>query len=168
MHTVEALMQQVNGASFIAINAATDVKLSGGKSNSMQGRVRKIMHGANVMVFQNKNGNNAYQNMVNKRLQDEGFDADSFTVGPRTWGERVVNSPLITYAGNMYLEVIFLSSGSVSYELDGMWVNKDQIEGLNEDKKEGVQGGLRRKVIIRTFALSSITGITINKKHYIF
>lgn len=166
MHTVEALMQQVNGASFIAINAATDVKLSGGKSNSMQGRVRKIMHGANVMVFQNKNGNNAYQNMVNKRLQDEGFDADSFTVGPRTWGERAVGTPIIEHNGERYLEVIFLKQGSISYELDGAPIVKEDIVGLAKEKQEGHQGGLSRKVILRTFKLSSLTSITINKATY--
>lgn len=165
MHTVEALMQQVNGSSFISINASTEVKLSGGKKNTMQGHIRKIMNGANVMVFQNKNSN-AYSNMVNKRLQDEGFDADSFTIGPRTWGERIPNTPIIEHNGEKYLEVIFLRQGVSHYELDGAPIAKEDIVGLEPSPIEAEQGGLRRKVILRTFKLSSLTGITINKATY--
>jgi len=98
--------------------------------------------------------------MINKRLAEEGKSSD-FTVGPRTWGTRIKNTPFVEHNGEMYLEVIFLRAGDVSYHRDGVAVDKRDINGLNEPA-EGNQGGLDNKVIIRTFKFSSITAITIN------
>jgi len=160
----------VNGATFVSISTSTDVKLLGGKKNMMQGRVRKITTGANVMVFQNKTVN-GYDAMVKRRLEKEGKNPESFELSPRVWGTRLPNMPFVHHIDkngneNYYLEVIFLNSGESHYELDGKIISADQIEGLNLDKKEGDQGGLNDKVIIRTFKLDSITSVTINKETF--
>lgn len=164
MTDILKLMETVNGASFIGLTTETEVKLKGGKKNPMQGRVTKTMTGANVMVFQNKKSN-GYENMVERRLQQEGKNPESFKLGPRAWGERIPNTPIIAHKDKRYLEVIFLKSGKVTYFLDGNEIERDQIEGLGEPA-EGKQGGLENKVIIRTFAVSNITEIKIDGNTY--
>lgn len=157
---IEQILSTVNGATFVSIDTTTVPKLLGGKKNPMQGRIRKHMQGASVMVFQNKNAN-GYENMVARRLVKEGKAASDFTLGERTWGERIPNMPLVTYKDALYLEVIFLHSGAVSYTLDGNPIALADIEGT-KDTVEGEQGGLNDKVIIRTFKLSSVDRIRIN------
>lgn len=159
---MKQLMSSVNGATFISIDTVTEVKLTGGKQNPLQGRVTKENVGSNVMVFQNKT-TNAYENMVNKRLAQEG--KGEFTVGPRSWGHRVPNTPFVEHNGNAYLEVIFLSSGRSQYCVDGVPFH-GHIDGLPV-RSEGEQGGLENKVIIRTFNLDSIRSIVIDKQRHI-
>lgn len=157
--TLSDALQHVSGASFIGIDTKTAPSLTGGKKNPMQGRVTKITRGASVMVFQNKH-TNAYENMVNRRLAAEGISPD-FEVGPRTWGERIPNTPFVVHKGNHYLEVIFLKPGKSEYYLDGAPIDKSHIIGL-PDKPEGEQGGLENKVIIRTFAVDSIVALRVD------
>lgn len=164
MHAIEALVQQVNGASFIAIDTCTEPVLRGGRANPMLGRIRKITIGNVVMVFQNKH-TNAYDNMVKKRLEQEGKDPASFVLSARSWGTRVPNAPIVEHKGEQYLEVIFLKPGAVSYELDGVAIAKEDIEGLYEPI-EAQQGGLTNKVFIRTFKFDSVTALTIGKQKY--
>lgn len=161
-----AAFQNVNGGSFVGIDTLTEVPLTGGRKNPMQGRVTKRMTGAQVMVFQNKNGS-AYEAMVQRRLVAEGKDPDSFDLSERLWGTRVPNMPIVEHnkAGvtYYYLEVIFLKPGAVEYRLDGAPIAKSEIVGL-KDVVSGDQGGLDNKVIIRTFAADSITEVRIDGK----
>lgn len=162
----DILTNNVNGATFVSINTSTEPKLKGGKKNAHQGRVDKVMEGANVMVFQNKTVN-GYEAMVKRRLVKEGKNANSFGLSPRPWGTRIENTPFIEHKGKYYLEVIFLKTGDVTYTLDGVPANPwNDIIGLNLDSLEGDQGGLNDKVIIRTFKIESLTQITINKQTY--
>lgn len=167
MNSVRDIMtDKVNGATFIALDTETQVTLRGGKSNPLQGRVTKVTIRSNVMVFQNKNSN-AYENMVKRRLQQEGKDPESFQLSPRKWGVREHGTPFVTHNGNEYLEVIFLKAGDTHYRVDGVVTPKEQIEGLPESKNEAEQGGLDNKVIIRTFAVESILAITVDKTTHI-
>lgn len=161
------LFESVNGASFISITTETKPTLAGGKKNEMQGRIIKRQVGSNVMVFSNKNSN-GYDNMVRRRLEQEGKDPDSFVLGPRPWGTRIEGTPFIEHNGYYYLEVIFLKAGPVEYLLDGKPINQADIIGLKESGGSGDQGGLDNKVFIRTFAIESIKALTINKQHYEF
>lgn len=157
---------QINGASFVGLDTHTDVKLSGGKSNPMQGRVTKRMIGATVMSFQNKNFS-AYEAMIQRRLTAEGKDPAKFVLGERAWGTRIPNMPIIEHFKDgqtrYYLEVIFMKPGVTAYYLDGAPVTKADIVGL-VDGETGEQGGLENKVIIRTFAADSITELRIDGK----
>lgn len=155
----------INGASFIGIDSLTEVKLSGGKANPMQGLVQKVTEGSSVMVFQNKNSN-GYENMVRRRLESEGKEVN-FSVSPRVWGERIQGCPLVAHKGEYYLEVIFLKAGKTSYLFNGSPIEKANIQGMPENPEGGEQGGLENKVIIRTYKIASLTRITINKETYI-
>jgi hypothetical protein len=155
----------VNGASFVGLDTETIPSLKGGKNNPMKGRIVKRMTGASLMVFQNKNAN-GYENMVRRRLEAEGKNPD-FEVGPRAWGERVPNLPIVKHekdgAVKYYLEVIFLKPGKVSFFLDGATIDRSEVIGLDERAQDDDgQGGLNNKVIIRTFAADSVTAIRVD------
>ena len=159
------LTDNVNGTTFISIDTVTEPKLKGGKKNPFLGRVRKVMTGANVMIFQNK-VLNGYEEMVRRRLTKEGKNPDHFRLSPRSWGVRVKDTPFVKHNDNLYLEVIFLHSGEVHYEVDGKITPADEIDGLDVSKEEGKQGGLNDKVIIRSFKTSNIRKIRVNKETY--
>lgn len=166
--TLFQALQNVNGASFVGFDSVTSVTLLGGRKNPLQGRVTKRMEGAQVMVFQNKNVN-GYEAMVQRRLAAEGKDPASFELGPRAWGERIPNLPVVKHEKDgqvkFYLEVIFLRGGRTQYMVDGIPCDKSTIEGLKEPT-EGAQGGLDNKVIIRTFAVENITELRVDGKVY--
>jgi hypothetical protein len=164
MPNLAQIMQNANGASFISIDTVTVPKLKGGKANPFQGRVKKHMTGASVMIFQNKNSN-GYENMVERRLIAEGKDPSSFTLGHRSWGTRIENTPFVVHTNKdnvtkHYLEVIFLKAGTIHYTVDDVLCDESVIEGLEADKKEGEQGGLNNKVIIRDFEVNNIKAMT--------
>jgi hypothetical protein len=143
------------------------VTLKGGKKNPFQGRVTKIMTGANCMCYSNLNSN-GYENKVKRHLEQVGMDPESFQVGPRAWGTRVTGLPLVEHTKDgekkNYLEVIFLKAGEVQYLLDGRPVDPKILEGLPEDGP--AQAGLpqEKKVHIRTFDLSNITALRLDGK----
>jgi hypothetical protein len=155
--SVAAIFSAVNGNTIISMDTETVPVLKGGKSNPLQGRVTKVMRGASVMVFQNKN-TNGYEAMVRRRLEKEGKDAE-FKVGPRAWGTRVEGTPIVEHKGKTYLEVIFLRAGEVEYRLDGQPVDAAVVG--EQTSSNGEQGGLDNKVIIRTFAEDTIKRLKV-------
>lgn len=168
MSNLQSLLANVSGACFVSIDTVTTPKLKGGKANEMQGKVRKVMIGANVMVFSMKNGGSAYENMVQRRLAQEGKDPASFELGERAWGVRIAGTPFVEHKGDLYLEVIFLKPGKSHYEYGARPIAASEIVGLEEAKiGEEQQGGLDNKVIIRTFKADSIMAVTINGKRHV-
>lgn len=165
MSKLTTLLADVNGNTIISIDTVTIPTLAGGKKNPMQGQIRKVMIGGNVMVFTNKQSN-GYENMINRRLTAEGKDPASFQLGPRSWGTRIAGTPFIEHNGAMYLEVIFLRPGKVHYEHGIRPINANEIEGLRH-ADEAEQGGLDNKVVIRTFKFDSISSITINGQRHV-
>lgn len=149
--SVSVMLKDLSGNTFIGLTTETMPKLTGGKKNAMQGRVTKRTE-SQVQIFTNQNGS-AYASMVNRRLEGEG--KGEFTLSPRAWGERISGTPFVTHKGVDYLEVIFKKVISNQYLLDGKPVDASAIEGLPA-KREGKQGGLDDKVIIRTYKLDSI------------
>jgi len=168
------LLKSVNGASFISIDTITIPtirKTLGDRGPSVPnphfGRIRKVMTGAVVMVFQNKTIN-GYEAMVNRRLAAEGKDPASFTLGPRKWGQRLENLPVVEHEGQYYLEVIFLKPGQVQYYLDDHIIDPSLIQGMRENVvDETQQGGLENQVVIRSFKFDSITKIKIDKTTFV-
>ena len=160
-------IEHVNGSSFVGLDTVTEVKLTGGKKNAMQGKVTKKMTGANVQVFNNASGN-GYEAAIKRRLVAEGKDPESFKLGERAWGTRVPNMPVIEHFKDgetkYYLECQFLKAGTSEYFLDGLPIAKEDIEGLPAEKpaSEESQGGVENKVILRTFAADSISEIRVD------
>jgi len=162
--TLVNAVANINGASFVGLDTHTDVALTGGQKNPMQGRVTKRMRGATVMSFQNKNFS-AYEAMVHRRLAAEGKDPAKFELGERAWGVRIPNMPIVEHKGEYYLEVIAMSPGIITYELDGNPIDASAIIGL-KSQSAGEQGGLENKVIIRTFKAESIVALRIDGVEY--
>ena len=155
--TAKTAFAALAGGTFVGLDTETPVKLKGGKKNPQQDRVTKVMRGATVMSFANADGS-AYGAMVQRRLEEEGKDPASFELSARAWGTRIQGTPFVEHKGEHYLEVIFMKAGDVEYHLDGEPVDAADIEGLPE-AREGGQGGLERKVVIRTFKLSNVTAL---------
>lgn len=164
-HKLQELLADVNGSTFISIDTITTPKLTGGQKNPHQGKVRKVTIGSNVMVFTNKNGS-AYDNMVRRRLEQEGKDPATFELGERRFGERVAGTPFIEHNGELYLECIFLRAGETHFEAGVRPIDRSDVIGLTEPK-EGKQGGLDKKVVIRTINVNNIKQITVNKETHI-
>lgn len=162
---LKKLLSQVNGAAIISIDTLTVERLRGGRSNPFYGKVKKRVTGSNVMVFQNKT-TNAYENMVQRRLIDEGKDPTLFELSPRPWGVRLQDTPFVKHGSEYYLEVIFLRSGKVKYYVSGRLFQKDDILDLEARGEEPEQGGLVNKVIVRSYKCESVIAITINGKRY--
>lgn len=158
------LFDTLYGAGFVALDSETKVPLKGGKKNPMQGRVSKVSTGHQVIVFPNRKSN-GYENMVKRRLEKEGKDPANFELSPRKWGTRLPGAPIVEHTNKegmlrQYLEVIFLRPGKTEYMLDGKPIAKDAIIGLDDPEvNPDSQGGLDNKVIVRTYAMDSITCI---------
>ncbi len=159
IHTV---LDSINGMTFAGMDTITEVKLKGGKKNPMLGRVTKHTVGNHVMLFTNKK-NNAYAAMVKRRLEAEGKDPNSFTLGELAWGTRVPESPLIEHKGKFYIQTIFIRGGKSTYYLDNTVIEKDLIEGFDDKEVTSGRQGLEDEntVVVRTFALDSIREIRI-------
>jgi hypothetical protein len=162
------LIETVKGSTFAGITTKTSVKLLGGKKNPMQNRVEKLTENSNVMIFSNctKSG---YEEMVKRRMIQENKDSSDFIVSNRAWGTRIGNSPFIEHNGKMYLECVFMKSGKSKYLLDGIEINRDDIEGMPVKKEPteayiNSQGGIEDKVIIRTFSIDSIVSMKMRGK----
>lgn len=168
LSTAKNIFANVSGSSFVGIDTITEVPLTGGKSNFMQGRITKRMTGASVMVFQNKRIN-GYQAMVERRLAKEG-KSSTFKLSPRKWGKRIADTPFVERekdgSVNYYLEVIFLKAGEVEYFIDDRPINQDAIIGLKSAAPKTGQGGLEDQVTIRSFKFASIKKIRIDKTEY--
>ena len=93
----------INGITFVGFDTLTVPKLKGGKGNPHQGRITKLATGFIGMIASNK-VSSAYEIMVNRRLLEEGKEAD-FKAGKLPWGQRVEGTCLIENKG-VYLEVI--------------------------------------------------------------
>jgi len=161
----QLIPQHINGGTFISIDTSTAVKLMGGKQNPLQGLVRKVTEGTNVMIFQNKIAN-GYENMVERRLKAEGKDPASFVLSPRVWGHRLPDTPFVEHNGNHYLEVITLHGGKVHYEVAGVPTKRNMIRGLPDEPIAPRQGNLDDKVKIRVYSVESITRMVVDKHEY--
>lgn len=160
--TIKSEVDKIKGSAFIGLDTITDVKLTGGKKNPLQGRVQKLTRGANVMVF-NDTEQNGYENMIKRRMEREGKDPSTFTLGKRAWGQRIEQSPFIDHNGKKYIECIFVSPGKSTYLVDGVETDKEDIEGIPESKENpDSQGGIDNKVVIRAYSLDSVHSVRIN------
>jgi hypothetical protein len=159
--------EKVNGVKMASIDTKTQVHLKGGKSNPMQGKVSKLTVGSSVMLYSNT-ATNGYETLVKRRLEQEGKDPEEFKLGNRPWGQRVPGTPIITHNGKVYLEVIYIKPGLVTHVDDtSKELQVDQIPGYPETViSESSQGGLDKKVIIRTISMDSLINIRIDGQEY--
>ena len=163
---LETVLEVINLATsddIIKLTTMSDVKLTGGKKNPLQGKVTKVTEGATVNLMDGT----TYGEVVKEQMVKEGKDPNDFKINERPWGIRVDNTPLIKHNDQYYLETMHLSGGTTTYMVEGNPTNKDDIEGLPVTKvSESSQGGIDNKVIIRTHKLESIVGLYVNDKYF--
>lgn len=146
------IFSHVHGGTFVGLDTTTRPRIKGDGASA--GLITKHTAHMNVMCFQNPQ----WEKLVNKRLKALGLP--SFQAGPRPWGTRVPNMPIVEYADDYYLEVIVLSPGTVTYKLNGVFIQKELIKGL-DDRPAPAHG-----VIVRCFHADSIDCVHINGLRY--
>ena len=193
-HNIATILGGINGSTFASIDTTTSVKVSkktetcaknnedqadtinaliatGVTKNPFDERVVKHTTGTSVILFSNSKSN-GYENMVKRRLTNEGKDPNDFVLSPPKWGTRIEDTPIIEHNGEYYLEVILQKVGTQVFLVEdenGKFVEtpKENIFGLPKERDdEKSQGGLETKVMICRYKLSSITGIRANGSEY--
>ncbi len=129
MKTLHAIFSNVHkGAIFFGFDTVTMPVLTGGKKNPMQGRIKKIMTGAQAMANAN------YEKGRNKQLIAAGFKP-TFKTQARRWGKYAfAGLPIVEHKGAAYLVTSILKAGKVSYLLDDKPIDAADITGLKESK----------------------------------
>jgi hypothetical protein len=156
LEAIQHLIDKIDGCTFATLDAVT--KPSAG--------VKKVTTGERVMLFTNKHGS-GYEKMVHRRLRECGLNPKTFTVEDLLWGSRVPNTPLIEHHGKYYLQVVVLQQGETDTFIGNRLVPKEGTPWLLRDRSnEGANQGLPRdkRVIVRAYALKSITSITLMKE----
>lgn len=141
------LLATIQGCTFAALDAET---------RPVPG-VKKITTGERVLLFTNKNCS-GYENMVKRRLREAGKNPDNFVLSDLPWGERVKGTPLIEHNGKYYLQCICLDPGQSEYFIANRKVDP---EYLNLPKKRPNQGLGDNSVYVHTYALESITRLSV-------
>jgi hypothetical protein len=125
--------------------------------NPFYGKVLKRTINASVGVYGNVKGS-AYELAVMNGLLKEGKDPFMFELQPRKWGTRIPGTGFIEHQGKLYIELIFIKPGEVTYLYEGRVIMKEEIQGLPQEYQPE-QAGLEKKVIIRTPLVESITEV---------
>lgn len=169
---LQELVGTVNGATIISLDTETTLPLNKTiiangerQPNPHFDRVKKRTTGLNVMIFSNSN-TNSYSNMVRKRLVAEGKDPTTFVLSERKWGKRIEGTPFVDHKGETYIEVIVLRPGKTTCWVGTTAIHKEDIQGQKKTSKP-TQGGLDNTVVLRTFKVSSIVAITMNKEKHV-
>lgn len=163
---LQQILDQVRGVAIASIDTRTEARLLGGQANPMVGRVQKCMIGGSVLVYAMKDGS-GYENMVRRRLEQEGKDPSSFVLHPRKWGHRIMGTPFVEHKGDHYLEVIIMRPGKTHYEYNGQPIAPEMIQGLPVGREESEQGGLTNKVFFRDFKIESVEAVSFNGSKHI-
>lgn len=166
------IMAELSGVSFISLDTTTEQKVNKfyvdddgeKKPNPHHGRITKKMIGGRGLIYQNKNVN-GFQNQVNSQMKKEGLSGE-FKVGPRSWGVREKDLPIVTLRDQVYLEVIFADKGKTQYYLDDHPIDRKDILGLPKQSKPTGQGGVKQQIVIRTFKVESIDALRVFRKEY--
>ncbi len=100
-------------------------------------------------------------------MEAENKDPEQFTLSKRTWETRIEHTCFIEHKQQHYVEVIVERSGTVHYELDGEFIEENEIQQLPlRTSNPTSQGGLDNKVIINTIKIESILSINVDGVEY--
>lgn len=178
-HLIEQALEALKGTTFIGLDTETVPVLKGGKKNPMQGKIKKLCKGHQVILY----GTPGYEAKVKRHLVAEGKNPESFKAGPLPWGEHIPGTPFIDNKGERYLQVVFLKPAKdIEYlattEIvlpeainnrfrysEGEYINKNDIPGL-EDRTGSEHQGLDNQVVVRAYKISSITGLRAYGEEY--
>jgi len=163
---VEFLAKQ-KGCQFINILSMTepDMYLT---DNPFRGRVKKITIAPMQFGYD-------YEKSVNNRLEKNGLET-SFIGEPLKWGHWVkgMENKVIEHKDELYMRTYCVrkSNPHIYYILDGKLVTKEEFEIIktffkkSSSSKKQDESGLTEEFQVkpRTYKLSSLIAVTINKK----
>jgi len=155
------------GAQMVTMIARTIPDLKGGKKSPLAGRLVEKQSRVNGVV------NWSYENAVNnqrcreeKTLLDPHGQIEHFISEPRRWGKRCHGSAFVRHIPTgkeekrVYVEFKHQNSLGTQYFIDGLPVDKDEVEPHLRDKDESSRQGVDKKIILRDYRISSIEYIT--------
>ena len=109
----------LNNPSEVILNIETLCRVTGGKSNPMQGRVTKRYDVVAELSM---------KDLYLKKMREDDPD---FVVGQRKWGTRVGTGCMIEHKGKQYMECFIKEFRSgILYYLDGVPINRKDITGF--------------------------------------
>ncbi len=160
------LVKNLKGALIVSLIAKTvpAMRKTGNPFFSKQG---KVWHPrCHKIAYINAIINWKYANAVNNQRAREGNE-DYFEPEPRKWGKRIKGTAWVEHKGRMYLEVkVQRSLGHKYFDNAGQEIPREQVEPWLPKRKEGARQEVDRPVILRDYALDSITQIKVNGEIY--
>lgn len=119
-------MVSAKGFQFVGIIYGNEVKINK-TNNPYYGRLTKVVSGQ--MCF---NGN--YENMVNNRIEKEGFEGVEFVGGSLPWGQWVegAENKVIAHKGEFYIRLYPTPNTTmkVTYYLDGVECTESDMRAI--------------------------------------
>lgn len=123
INTIINAMTSAKGFQFVGITYGNEVRMNKG-GNPYYGRLTKVVSGQ--MCF---NGN--YENMVNNRIEREGFEGVEFVSDKLPWGQWVEGgvNKVITHKGEFYIRLYPTPNTKmkVTYYLDGVECTESEV-----------------------------------------
>lgn len=157
------IIEETKGATFAHIVTVTDPKLK--KTNNpfyVDGKCVIVKESTmNVLL------NGIYENAVNNQRKREG-NTEEFKAQERKWGNKDSNKSIVENNGNYYLQCHITDVFKTNYVdiRTGNVVPFEDIQEFLPSKKTSNTQGTNKEVVIRTFKMSSIKQININKEQY--
>lgn len=169
-NTIINAMVSAKGFQFVGITYGNEVKMNKG-GNPYYGRLTKVVSGQ--MCF---NGN--YENMVNNRIEREGFEGVEFVSGKLPWGQWVEGAEhkVIAHKGEFYIRLYPTPNTKmkITYYLDGVECTESDLRAIapflpkkKESAKQsecGLEGD--KQLHPQSIKLSNIKEITLNGVTY--
>lgn len=155
------LIRSLEGATFVAFQALTEVQKSKAKN------AVRVMKASNVHATAEW----VYENSVNNQLgREENENAGKFQAQPRKWGEHETLS-LVWHKGQAYLHVkINKALRSPSYFVNGDPVSKEEIAHLLPVPRQTATQtavGLKKEVVCRDYKIDSIKEFRVNGERFL-
>ena len=155
-----------DSTTFYSISLRTTVALAGGKKNPFKDRVE-------ALTVAGCRSNASYEATVRAQQEREGKVAD-FVAVPSKVGQSVEidgHPSIFLYnenTGSVYVVTHQQRVTSKKYLLDGVETPKSEDWNFPNRSGEPVQGGISKKISVRTPKLESITGVRANKMKLFF
>lgn len=153
-------------STFYSISLRTTVALAGGKKNVFKDRVE-------ALTVAGCRSNASYEATVRAQQAREGMSADFVAEESRVGkAVQIDGKPSIFLynenKGSIYVVTHQQRVTSKTYLLDGVKAEKSEDWNFPNRSEEPAQGGIFKKISVRTPKLESITGVRANKMKLFF
>lgn len=153
------LLSAKRGAFPVTIVAETDARLIPHKNNPFP-EMRKRARVNGILNW-------SYKGSVNRQRVREG-SKPNFVPQQRRWGNRVPGKPFVTNKGKLYVELkVQKVLGTLYFTPNGLPVEEDDVKPFLPAPRDGETQGLKQRVKLRDYAMTSLRSITLDGVTYI-